>query len=277
MRLIHIHPILIIFIVISVITGTFIHLFILLSIVFIHEVGHFLAAKWYRWRINAIILWVFGGVMKTEESANRPIKEDMIVTAAGPFQHVMIYFCISGLTLLPLIPDSIIETAFYYNTVILLFNLLPIYPLDGGKLLFYLLSFFIPYKKAHRFTILFSILVCSFLILFQLFILPFTLSSLLIIVFLLIENRTEWKNHYFLFMRFLLNRLHEESEHKVKRLDVPPDLRLIDIFAFFERNKKHHIYVNGQEKEPLSEKKSLHFYFKEKRYNETIAEIMKYP
>lgn len=275
-RLIHIHPILIIFIFISLITGTFVHLFILFAIVIIHEIGHFLAASYYKWRIHSIVLWVFGGVMKTEEAGNRPIKEDIIVTVAGPLQHGIIFLFIFSLASLDMIPLSIIQTAYQYNTILFLFNLLPIYPLDGGKLLFLILSYFIPFKQAHRFTIYFSIITCSSIVLLQLFILPFTLSSLLIIVFLLIENRTEWKNHYYIFMRFLLHRLAVENVNfPTKTLFVPSHYLLMEVFTLFRRNNIHLILINNDDDIILTEKKSLTLYFKEKRYTETVGEIVK--
>src|SRR5699024_6932825 len=89
---IHIHPILIIFIIISFVTGTFLQLFIILSIVLFHELGHYGAGKFFKWRIKGIMLWIFGGVMDTDEHGNRPFHEDIIVTVAGPLQHLYIYF-----------------------------------------------------------------------------------------------------------------------------------------------------------------------------------------
>src|SRR5699024_12020095 len=85
---IHIHPILIIFIIISFVTGTFLQLFIILSIVLFHELGHYGAAKFFKWRIKGIMLWIFGGVMDTDEHGNKPFHEDIIVTIAGPLQHL---------------------------------------------------------------------------------------------------------------------------------------------------------------------------------------------
>lgn len=99
---IHLHPILIIFIIISVITGTFIDLSIILSIVFIHELGHFLMARHFKWRIRGIMLWVFGGVLDTDEHGNRSIKEEALVTVAGPFQHVIIHLLLFFLSLYPI-------------------------------------------------------------------------------------------------------------------------------------------------------------------------------
>src|SRR5699024_6090281 len=82
-----------------------------------------------------------------------------------------------------IIPTSLVQTAFYFNWLLLLFNLLPIYPLDGGKLLFYILSLFLPYKKAHQYTYRFSLLSCILLVLF-LFFNSFTLIAVLLLLFL---------------------------------------------------------------------------------------------
>lgn len=67
MPTIYIHPILLIFFVIAFLTGTFTELVIILSIVLIHELGHYTVAHVFKWRIKHIMLWVFGGVMQTEE------------------------------------------------------------------------------------------------------------------------------------------------------------------------------------------------------------------
>jgi len=275
--MIHLHPVLLIFTFISLITGTFSQLFIMLSIVFIHEMGHYFAATIFKWKIEKIIFWVFGGVMITSEYGSRKIKEDIIVTVAGPLQHGMIYFILYVLSSYQMIPLSMVEMAMFYNLIILLFNLLPIFPLDGGKLLFYILSAYIPYRKAHQFIILFSLKCCIAIIVFQLFFLPFTLSAVLLIAFLFLENRLEWKNQYYIFLRFLLNRFHEGNTHyfKQKKLFVDPTDKLIHIFSQFRRNRVHKIYVNHFDTvHQLSEKNSLYLFFEKNKLNETIAEIV---
>ena len=272
-RMIHIHPILIIFILLSIITGTFVQLFILLFIVVIHELGHYLAAIFYNWRIHSIVLWVFGGVMKTEELGNKSIKEDIIVTVAGPLQHIVILFLISSFSFL--LPDTVVQMALQFNLIIFLFNLLPIYPLDGGKLVFYTLSIFIPFRKAHSYTVVFSLFACISIMLLQVLLLPFTLSAFLLIIFLFIENRAEWKHHYYIFIRFLLNRLNNPPTLlKKEQLIVPAQYRLIDVFSLFKRNKTHEISVKDTMDTTLSEQQSLHLYFKEKKLTESIKDIV---
>src|SRR5699024_4098854 len=117
---------------------------------------------------------------------------------------------------------------------------------------------------------------CVSIILLQLFVFPITLSAFLLIVFLLIENRTEWINRYYVFIRFLLSRLHHPlQELKVEKLLVPGHFRLIEIFTLFKRNKTYEINISNKRKiKQLSEQESLHLYFKEKKLAETIEEIV---
>ncbi|MFD2046214.1 site-2 protease family protein [Ornithinibacillus salinisoli] len=273
---IHLHPILLIFIVIAFLTGTFVELMIILLIVLWHELGHYIAAKAFKWRIQSIILWVFGGKMVTDEHGNKSIYEEAVVTIAGPFQHVLIYLLVSILSIYHVIPPFFIETIIFYNTVILIFNLLPIWPLDGGKLLFLLLTLFFPYRKAYHTIIMFSMITCIGLIIGQFLFYPFTLSTFLILLFLFMENKTEWKQRYYVFMRFLLHRYEGSSTIKsVRAIEVSHHVSLMDVFAQFQRDKKHSIYISlpGKNRIALDENDCLHSYFYDKQYSKTIGEV----
>ncbi|WP_068674488.1 site-2 protease family protein [Oceanobacillus sp. Castelsardo] len=273
---IHLHPILIIFIIISFITGTFIDLFIILSIVFIHELGHFFMARHFKWRIRGMMLWVFGGVLDTDEHGNRSIKEEALVTVAGPFQHVIIHLFLFFLAFISPIPENIINIAIHYNSIILLFNLIPIWPLDGGKLLMLILSKYLPYKKAYQITIISSIIVSFIFLILQLGLFSFTLSTVMIMLFLIMENWKDWKQRYYVFIRFLLNR-YEGSSHvsKVEPIKVTSNLKLMDVFSQFRREIKHSIYINfaNHDRIVVDETDCLYSYFNDKQHNSQIGEV----
>lgn len=271
-KLIHFHPILFAFVIIAFLTGTFMQMTIIFIIIFWHEMGHYLAARYFKWRITEIMFWVFGGVMKTDENGNQSIKEDVIVTIFGPIQHGIIYVVLSALAYYNLLPSGVIGLAMYYNTLILGFNLLPIYPLDGGKLTFYLLSMLYPYRKAYNIIIGFSIISCLSIILLQIFILPFTLSAILLMMFILLENRLEWKNRYYTFMRFLINRKVNKRKQVIKKLNVDKDMKLIDVFSLFYREKYHEMYFEKSLKTNFTEEECLKGYFEEHKYSETLHE-----
>lgn len=273
-QLIQIHPTLIIFMFIGILTGTFVQLFIIICIVTIHELGHFFAATYFRWRIESMVLWVFGGVLKTDEYTTRPLLEECIVTVAGPIQHGVIYLVAYLLNEAYFIPPSIVSHIFYFNTIILLFNLLPIYPLDGAKLWLILLSLRLPYRLAYRLTLFISFIMAAIVMIVSLLFFPFTLTTILLIVFLIMEVIKYWRNEYFTFIRFLLYRLHNEPyDYKQKNLYAKKDDYLIELFNQFRRNKYHRIYNTAHTF--ISEKRALHMYFHESRHAETIQEIMK--
>ncbi|MFD1038615.1 site-2 protease family protein [Virgibacillus byunsanensis] len=274
---IHIHPILLVFVLISFLTGTFVELFIIISIVLFHELGHYYMASLFRWRIKSIMLWVFGGVMDTDEHGTRPLREEALVTMAGPFQHVIIYVVLLLLQTLELLQPSVLELAFHYNSIILLFNLLPIWPLDGGKFLLTGLSMLFPYKKAYHTVIIFSIITSLAFLILQLFLFPFTLSAFFIVLFLVMENRSEWKKRSFVFIRFLLQRYEANTFVKgVRPIIVSHQSSLMDVFSQFRREQKHFIYITypGKERQLIDESDCLRSYFYYKRYYSTVGELV---
>lgn len=276
---IRIHPILLVFIIISILTGTFVEMFIILSIVLFHELGHFTAAAYYKWRIRQIMLWVFGGVMDTDEQGSKPVWEEFIVTIAGPFQHITIYFLVALASDLHLFPPSIIDTILFYNTTILLFNLLPIWPLDGGKLLFFLFSKYLTFQRAYHTILIWSVFLCIIALIVQLLFFPFTLSAFLLTLFLLLENHSEWKKRRYVFIRFLLSRLKGGNSLKaVKPIIVPAQYKLMDVFSNFSRDVKHsiHIQLPNNKQIILDEDDCLRRYFNHKEYDKTIGDIATY-
>ncbi|HEY4601174.1 MAG TPA: site-2 protease family protein [Cerasibacillus sp.] len=274
---IYVHPFLFLLIGISFVTGTFISLFIILSIVVIHELGHVIMAMFFKWRVRRIMFWIFGGVMETDEHGTRPLHEELLVTLAGPFQHVFIYILYYVLYGLALLPDSILAMLFFYNTVILAFNLLPIWPLDGGKLLLFGLALFFPFRKAYHQVLVWSVFACIIGLLTLLIIYPLHLTLLFLIIFLLLENISEWRGRYYVFMRFLLNRYKRDCTFKkTKALIVNNSVRLIDIFHLFHRDKKHIVYVifPGDTKKVLNESDCLRYYFQKKYIYQPIGDFV---
>ncbi|MDC3415665.1 site-2 protease family protein [Aquibacillus sp. 3ASR75-54] len=239
--------------------------------------GHYVAARSYQWRIRRVSLWVFGGVMETDEHGSRPIKQELIVTLAGPLQHIWIFFLLQLCSAYSLLPSSLLTVATQYNATIFLFNLLPIWPLDGGKLLMLFYASFLPFRRAHAATVLTStcLLVISVAAMFLYY--PFTLSTLLLVSFILWENRLEWKRRYYIFMRFLLKR-HVLDNHakKVRPIVVRPDHSLMYVFGRFRRNCYHQILIKDEGSPsgmPIGEKECLHTYFRLKQSQMTVGEL----
>ena len=113
---------------------------LLFACVLLHELGHSLAAKAYGIPVYRVTLFIFGGVAQIGAGPRRPWVE-LVVTLAGPLVSAAIAaICFAALatfavhTPLQLVVHSILQYLAVINTGILLFNLLPGFPLDGGRL-----------------------------------------------------------------------------------------------------------------------------------------------
>ncbi|MGA2101263.1 MAG: M50 family metallopeptidase [Candidatus Sulfotelmatobacter sp.] len=122
----------------------------LFLIVMLHEFGHALACKQVGGRANQIVLWPLGGVAYVDPPP-RPGATLWSITA-GPLVNVALapvfgalYFAGQSLGWAETFPNlqSLIVTVFWINVGLLVFNILPIYPLDGGQILRSLLWFVI--------------------------------------------------------------------------------------------------------------------------------------
>lgn len=112
---------------------------ILFSCVLLHELGHSYVAKNYGIGIKSITLIIFGGISSMEEIPSDP-KIESKVAVAGPSVSLAIglsfYFVYRVLEFfsLDIIRISVGMLAFY-NFILCGFNLLPAFPMDGGRLL----------------------------------------------------------------------------------------------------------------------------------------------
>ncbi len=130
--------------------GFVLFLFVFVSVV-LHELGHCLMAQEFGIRVQNITLFPFGGAAFIEQMPMRPRSEFMI-TIAGPAVNVAIAVAMLPLLLLFGVIKSfdsagdyfryldsvafsgILIYVFFANIMIVLFNLLPAFPMDGGRL-----------------------------------------------------------------------------------------------------------------------------------------------
>ena len=109
------------------------------SIVF-HEFSHSMVARQYGMPIRGITLFIFGGVAEMEEEPPGP-KSEFLMAIAGPLASFLLAFVFSRIEAIGLLrgwPTPVIgvcNTMAYINMVVAVFNLVPAFPLDGGRML----------------------------------------------------------------------------------------------------------------------------------------------
>src|SRR5215467_10973178 len=113
----------------------------LFGIVLLHEFGHALACRQTGGQADTIVLWPLGGIAFVKPPP-RPGAYIWSI-AAGPLVNVILFLLlflflatVLGLDLRAVQPDfyNFIVTLFFINCVLLFFNLIPVYPLDGGQI-----------------------------------------------------------------------------------------------------------------------------------------------
>ena len=205
LKKINVHPIFFFLAFASIITGLFKEFLVFSSIIFIHEIGHIITSIFFKWNIKKINFYPFGGYIEFDEILNKPIKEEMVIVLSGLISQIIYYFIIVILFDKSLISLNMYEMFKHYHYSILFFNIIPIYPLDGIKIVNLLLSKYFPYRNAHSISIWISIVFIIFFIIFS-FTYSLSMNIILIIGLLLNQIVKEKKNHNLMCNKFIFER-----------------------------------------------------------------------
>ena len=193
-------------------------------------------AKYYKWNFDKIVIYPFGGCTKFDEKINRPMKEELLILISGPSIQIILFLIIIVLSKYEILTYRNYLLFKNYHYTLLLFNLLPIYPLDGGRIMNIIMNYFLPFKKGNKIVILISIVfIISIMFLYR------NLNFTLMGVLLLSEIILYFKRQNFLYNRLLLERyMYSIKFNRVKVID-----------------RKHVILYNGKyitEKDYLSKR-----------------------
>jgi Zn-dependent protease/predicted transcriptional regulator len=119
-------------------------IFMVFSFVVLHELGHALTARRFGIRTRDITLLPIGGIARLERMPEEP-REEFLVAIAGPAVNFLLATIFAAINLLArggetlmnsdLIGADFLITAVYLNLGMGLFNLLPAFPMDGGRIL----------------------------------------------------------------------------------------------------------------------------------------------
>ena len=131
--------------------GGVLFILLLFTCVVLHEFGHALAGKAFGIKTPDITLLPIGGVARLERIPDEPVQE-LVIAAAGPAVTALIalgaFIGGGSWNYPPTTETSIPDVLFTMNVVLLLFNLLPAFPMDGGRVLRALLATRMSYARA---------------------------------------------------------------------------------------------------------------------------------
>lgn len=135
---------------------------LLFGCVLLHEFGHVLAARAYGIRTPDITLYPIGGVARLERMPEKPMQE-LVVALAGPAVNVVIAMflflllgasaSLGGVESLADPRAALLSRLAAVNIFLVIFNLIPAFPMDGGRVLRALLGMWMSFLQATRYAV----------------------------------------------------------------------------------------------------------------------------
>lgn len=176
-------------------------------IVLVHELGHILVAVLFKFKIKKINIYPFGGYTLFEYDINTSFIKEFLLFLGGILFQMIFYIIIKAHFRMNIYTYKLIKEI---NIRILLFNLIPIIPLDGGKVLNILLNKIFPFKTSHLISIYISYLFIIILLSYSFK----NLNLFLMIIILLILTILERRKHKLIFNMFLIERYIKNINYK---------------------------------------------------------------
>lgn len=218
--------------------------------IILHELGHALVAKHYKLPVAQITLFIFGGIAELKKEPKSPLVE-FLVAIAGPIVSIvlaMFFYMIAQLgdqNKWPLLITGVTYYLALINTLIVLFNLVPAFPLDGGRIL---RSILWGWKKDLRWATKVTTLMGSgfgfFLLFFGIFSLitgNFVVGVWFIILGLFLQRTAMVCQSQF----YVGQELKEEKVSKFMKTNldsVSPDITIKDLIDHHVYQSHHHLY-----------------------------------
>lgn len=219
-------------VLLSFLAGYFEYTFLTIIIIIVHEMGHFLTGYFLKLKVKEISLFMFGGVTIFDEDLNLNIFKELLVVVMGPVVQMLFYMLVYYFYTKGFVSVSTMKKVSTINLILLEFNLLPILPLDGAKILNNILDLILSYDLAHKVS-----LAVSFLALPLVFLFDNKLIIILVVISLLVRLFEEINWHKFRINKLLL-------ERKLKGIKFKK-VREFESLTKVKRNVTYYRFING--------------------------------
>ena len=236
---------------------------IIIFSVTLHEAAHIITAYLWGIRAEGVTVTPVGQTAVINGMENLSLLRRILVTLAGPSVNLLLY----------IIFDSPVNAALF------LLNILPVYPLDGGRLLHYILGCCLGVLRANRvqsFLSRFTAICIVGLGFVQLVLYGWNISLLCIGIYLFKINRREYINMTFAFYRSIMYR-NDKKVVSVRGLVAGEGIRLKTIVYRLGWDYYTVVYVrdkNGVCGISISEEELIS-YIMRKNINDSLSEVVK--
>ncbi|RNC29938.1 MAG: putative zinc metalloprotease Rip3 [Candidatus Dichloromethanomonas elyunquensis] len=131
---IRIHPTFVGLLLICALGGLAVRAIIVFGIVILHELFHVLAARGYGIKVKSIELYPYGGTAVLEDTFEGKRKEETVIAFAGPAFNFALFLLLQFLRWEGILNGEWVLEVVKINFWLACFNLIPVMPLDGGRI-----------------------------------------------------------------------------------------------------------------------------------------------
>ncbi|MGK0467541.1 M50 family metallopeptidase [Clostridium sp.] len=197
------------YIILLIILGFKGEIIIAFLLVIIHEFTHYTTARILGFSGFDIEILPIGAVLKMKQLDEASPKEDLIISLSGPVLNLLLAIIFYGLFIKFNI--KLFHLIYSSNLAIGIFNLIPAFPLDGGRVLRDILSYKIIYRKANEISIRVSMVLGSIFMFIYFVSVNLNKSNLnlgLIALFILVSSIKEKERIVYLIMGYIIKKKH---------------------------------------------------------------------
>lgn len=156
----------ILFLFVSIYMGYIYQSLIIFTSVLLHEIGHVIAAKLLGIRVEEIELFPFGGIARMEDITKYGGYMEAFIAMAGPF--VSAFIAVTGVIFARY--NELFRAIYKFNIILLIFNIIPALPMDGGRIIRNILMHYMSYKQATKSMVIMGKLTAIALVLYNILI-----------------------------------------------------------------------------------------------------------
>ena len=210
--------------------------FIFALTIIVHELGHLTMAFFYKWDLVELKFFAFGGVMEFKGELNKSNKEDLIISSGGILFNIIMLIVLYVLrnNTVSAIHNNLINYAIWAQLFIIIFNSIPLPPLDGSRIVHAILCQFIPYKKVLQIMKGMNSILITFLTIVTFL---YDIRQIFIVVIFLSYSTIKYNKEIdYLFQRFLLQ--------KRMYINVGLSRKIVEISNDYWENKIYRGYSN---------------------------------
>ncbi|EON71406.1 stage IV sporulation protein FB [Lysinibacillus sphaericus OT4b.31] len=188
---------------VMILSGQIAYYAIILSSLLWHEVGHLLAAKICGVKVKSCVITPYGGEIEFDNPAVVQATSLLWIALGGPIATLL------GIGLAFFMPELLATKLIEVQLVLLAINVLPILPLDGGRIMIACLFLFYPTVRAFEHYYSFCLAIVTLLFIITLGYLPQSIFLAVLCLFIWLQVIKEWnyRKYRLAFEKYVMNRL----------------------------------------------------------------------